>query len=89
MGHVREYLSKLDMSKYVGPDGTHPQVPIELANVIARLLSIIFDPSWQLGEMPEDWRITDVTAICRKDKEEDPRNYKLVSLTSILGKVME
>lgn len=58
----------------------------ELANVIARLLSIIFERSWLLREDAEDWKKVNVTPACRKGKE-DLGNYGLVSLTSNLGKV--
>lgn len=39
--------------------------------------------------MPKDWRKAKVTCIFKKHKEEDLGNYRLVSLTSILGNVME
>jgi len=39
--------------------------------------------------VPEDWRKASVTPIFKKGKKEDPGNYRLVSLTSILGKMME
>ncbi|GAB0209251.1 mitochondrial enolase superfamily member 1 [Grus japonensis] len=73
----------------MGPDGMHPQVLKELADVIARPLSIIFERSWRTGEVPEDWRKANVTLVFKKGKEEDPGNYRPVSLTSIPGKVME
>jgi len=60
----------------------------ELADVIAEPLSIIFERSWRTGEMTEDWRKANVTPVFKKGKE-DPGNYRLVSLTSIPGKVME
>jgi len=37
----------------------------------------------------EDWRKANVTPIFKKGKKEDPGNYRLVSLTSILGEMME
>ena len=40
-------------------------------------------------EMPEDWRIANVTPVFKKCKKEDLRNYMAVSFTSIPRKVME
>ncbi|GAB0196695.1 mitochondrial enolase superfamily member 1 [Grus japonensis] len=47
-----------------------------------------FERSWKRGEVPEDWRKTNVTPVFKKSKE-DSGNYRSVSLTSIPGKVME
>ncbi|KFZ56694.1 hypothetical protein N321_01498, partial [Antrostomus carolinensis] len=86
---VRDQLSNLDIHESMGPDGMHPQVLKELAEVIAGPLSIIFAKSWETGEVPEDWRKANVTPVFKKGTKEDPGNYRLVSLTSIPGKVME
>ncbi|KFU87733.1 RNA-directed DNA polymerase from mobile element jockey, partial [Chaetura pelagica] len=86
---VRDQLSNLDIHKSMGLDGMHPRVLRELVEVIARPLSIIFSKSWVKGEVPEDWRIANVTPVYKKGKKEDLGNYRPVSLTSIPGKVME
>ncbi|KFV85130.1 hypothetical protein N308_07876, partial [Struthio camelus australis] len=85
---VRDLLSKLDIHKSMGPDGMHPRVLRELADVITRPLSILLERSWRSGEVPEGWKKANVTPVFLKGKEE-PGSYRPVSLTSIPGKVME
>jgi len=67
----------------------HTHVLRELENDIAEPLSIIFERSCRTGQLPEDWRKSRVTPVFKKGKKEDAGNYRPVSLTSILGKMME
>jgi len=85
---VRDHLSKLNTHKSMGPNGMHPRVLRELADVIAELPSIIFERSWRI-KVPEDWRKANVTPIFKEGKKEDPGNYRLVSLLSVPGEGME
>jgi len=56
---------------------------------MAKTLSIICQQSWLTGEVPDDWRIANVTPIYKQDQKEDPGNYRPVSLISVPGKIME
>ena len=56
--------------------------------VLTKILSIIYQQPWLTGEVPADWKSSDVIPIY-KGWMEDPGNYRSVSPTSDLGKVME
>ncbi|PKU29396.1 rna-directed dna polymerase from mobile element jockey-like [Limosa lapponica baueri] len=83
---VGDLLQHLDVHKSMGPDGIHLRV---LREVLTGPLSIIYQHSWQPGEVPVDWCLANVTAIHKKGWKEDPGNYRPVSLTLVPGKVME
>ncbi|KAK4819046.1 hypothetical protein QYF61_024685 [Mycteria americana] len=86
---VSDLLHHLDTHKPMGPDEIHPRVLKELAEVLTKPLSIIYQQSWLTGEVPVDWGLANVTPIFKKGRKEDPGNYKPVSLTSVPGKLIE
>ncbi|KAK4827789.1 hypothetical protein QYF61_021742 [Mycteria americana] len=83
---VSNLLHHLDTHKSMGLDGIHPRVLRELAEVLTKPLSIIYQQSWLTGEVPVDWGLANVTPVYKKGQKEDLGNYKPVSLTSVLGK---
>jgi len=86
--HVWDHLRNLNIHKPMGPDEVHPRVLRELADGVAKALSMTFERSWQSNKFP-DWKKANTVPIFKGDRKEDPRNYRPVSLTSVLGKIRE
>ncbi|KAK4829638.1 hypothetical protein QYF61_005849 [Mycteria americana] len=86
---VSDLLHHLDTHKSMGPDEIHRRELKELAEVLTKPLSIIYQQSWLTGEVPADWRLANVMPIFKKCRKEDPGNYRPVSLSSVLGKLTE
>ncbi|KAJ7415475.1 hypothetical protein WISP_78103 [Willisornis vidua] len=80
---VQNLLVQLDPYKPMGPDGIHHRILKQLTEVIAKHL-LIFEWSWESGEVPADWKLANVAPIFKMGKKEDPGNYRSVSLISVL-----
>lgn len=53
------------------------------------LLKLI-NKTWQTGKVPKEWRNAILVPIFQKNKpSDDPKSYRLISLTSCIGKLAE
>ena len=86
---VQKRLEKLNVNKSCGPDNMHPRVLQETAKASSIPLEKIFKLSLSSGECPDDWKTANVTPIHKKGDRTDPSNYRPVSLTSQVCKVLE
>ena len=86
---VTKLLSNLNPNKAMGPDGLHPRILKQLANVISPILRLIFQKSIDTGEVPLDWKKANVAPIFKKGMRYDAANYRPVSLTCVCSKLLE
>ena len=86
---VKDKLMKLKTNKSPGPDQIHPRVLHEIADAIIMPVTYIFCTSLRTKKLPQDWKNANVSAIYKKGKKSHPGNYRPVSLTAVLCKVME
>ena len=86
---ILEKLNNLKVAKSPGPDNLHPRILYELRHQLILPLKILFNTSYNLNQLPSDWKTGYVTAIFKKGNKCDPSNYRPISLTSIICKIME
>ena len=86
---ISKLLNKLKIDKSPGPDKIHPRILKELASTVSRPLAILFNQSIKQKTVPKSWKEAQITAIFKKGKKCMAGNYRPVSLTSIVCKIME
>lgn len=86
---VFKHLTQLPPKKSGGPDGLGAQFLKNLAPSLALPLSLLFNYSFNCGDMPDIWKMANVTPIFKKGQTCDPGNYRPISLTCVLCKLME
>ncbi len=86
---VKKKLEKLNPNKASGPDELHPRLLTEARDQIALFLSLLFNKSIEQGVLLEDWDVAHVCPIHKKGSKHQASNYRPVSLTSVICKLME
>ena len=82
-------LKKLKIDKSPGPDNIHNRILFEGRNELQGYLTNICNKSLEQGELPAMWKTAEVVPIFKKGKKSDPNNYRPVSLTSSVCKLVE
>ena len=86
---VLNLLVKLNTAKSPGPDGIHNKVLFELRDILCSPLTCFFNLSLEHGTVPKCWKEANVTPLFKKGNKHAAENYRPVSLTSTVCKLME
>ena len=80
---------RLKPGKAARPDQLKPLLLKELRDEIAPITKIIFEKSLQTGKLLSDWVTANVMPVLKKEDKSSAANYRPISLTCILCKVLE
>ena len=86
---VLQLLNEIDHTKSAGPDMLHPRLLYELRTVLTPPLTEIFNKSLLNGTLPYHWKLAKIIPIHKKGSKSLPQNYRPVSLTSVVCKLLE
>jgi hypothetical protein len=89
MERVEKKLKNLKSFKSGGPDKMHPGILKELVDCVKTPLTIIFKKSVDTNKIPEEWKRANIAPIFKKGSKKQTGNYRPVSLTSVVCKMLE
>ena len=86
---VYDKLSSLNPNKAPGPDGVHSQLLKNCASSLTHPLFLLYTQSLNSGIIPEEWKKANIMPIFKKGSKTKAKNYRSISLTSQLVKILE
>ena len=88
-GMIEAKIKGLKDNKSPGADGISPRLLKEIVDDISVPLAIAFNLSIQDGIVPREWKNANIIPIFKKGSRCKSENYRPVSLTSVICKLLE
>ena len=86
---VLKLLKEVNSSKSAGADGIHPRFIKETAETLTTPVFILFNKSLSEGSLPDIFKKANVTPIHKSGDKSLPKNYRPISVTPILCRLLE
>ena len=86
---IANKIKKMKDNKSPGVDGIPPKLLKEIVEQISTPLAKFFNLSLEEGIVPSEWEEANITPLFKKGSKNKPDNYRSVSLTSVVCKLIE
>ena len=84
-----EIIHSFDIHKSSGPDDINIKTLVNCIDVLKEPLLLIINESLNTGHVPKDWKIANVTPIFKSGNKNSAENYRPISITSIVSRIIE
>ena len=82
-------LAKLDFNKPVCHNSFSPIFLKDCCHELASSVYLLFNRSLREGTIPQGWRNSKLTAVCKREKFKSVENNRPISLLPVISKVSE
>ena len=86
---IAQKITKMKDIKSHGVDGIPPKLLKEIVEQISTPFAKLFNLPLEEGIFPSEWKEANITPIFKKGSKNKPDNYRPVSLTSVVCKLLE
>lgn len=86
---VLKLLQNINPNKAAGPDQLTARFLVNVAPEITPIVTQLFQQSIDSCTVPSDWKTANIAPIFKKGDRSKPENFRPISLTSILSKILE
>ena len=86
---IAKKIKKMKNNKSLGIDGIPPKLLKEIVEQISATLAKVFNLSLEEGIVHSEWKEANITPLFKKGPRNKPENYRPVSLTSVVCKLLE
>ena len=86
---ITQKIKKMKDNKSPGVDGLPPKLLNEIIEQTSTPLAKLFNLSLEEGIVPSEWKEANITPLFKKGSRNKPDNYRPVSLSSVVCKLLE
>lgn len=86
---VKEAITKIKLGKAAGYDDISPEMIKNMEERSIEILTKLFNKIWTEEKIPQDWEIGIIMPIFKKGDYRDCRNYRGITMISIVAKMYE
>ena len=86
---IAKKIKKMKDNKLPGVDGMPPKLLKEIVEQISTPLAKLFNLPLEEGTVPSEWKEANIMPLFKKGLRNKPENYRPVSLTSVVYKLLK